>query len=229
MCTNSRLVGVIVVVLTASAAACCSPFVMSEVTPMGPQRPARPDDCFVKVFPTENAVAGYELEDLASVQVKCVMRREKCVQRMKRLACRAGGDTAYVTSETTDQGNMIINATLARVLGKARPAAPQAPGFGGPAVAGDGTPVSRPEALAVLQTAGAEVTACAQSSNPPPALTLRVQVNGDGSAIFLGAEPSPPADVIGCLRGLVGSLRFRATGAPPVVFTTPPYQISSGW
>ena len=54
---------------------------------------------------------------------------------------------------------------------------------------------------------------------------LRLQVNGDGTALYLGAEPTPSADVARCLRELTGSLRFRATGGEPFTLRSMPYQV----
>ena len=84
------------------------------------------------------------------------------------------------------------------------------------------------EAGSVLRAAKTEVIRCVESEETPPsAIKLRAQVNGDGSALYVGAVPAPSADATTCLRELVGALRFRATGAGPIIFNCN-YRIPSG-
>ena len=56
------------------------------------------------------------------------------------------------------------------------------------------------EAGSVLRAAKTEVIRCVESEETPPsAIKLRAQVNGDGSALYVGAVPAPSADATTCL------------------------------
>lgn len=81
--------------------------------------------------------------------------------------------------------------------------------------------LSREEVIGVIGSAEAEARACI-GDDPPPQVSIRFQVNGDGSAIYLGTEPDAPAEAAGCLRRLIGELRFRATGGEPFTVNSPP-------
>lgn len=82
-------------------------------------------------------------------------------------------------------------------------------------------PLTPNEVLSVLQSVEAEARACI-GLNGPPEVSIRFQVNGDGSAIYLGTEPAAPPEAASCLRRLFHGLRFRATGSPPLQLNSPP-------
>lgn len=81
-------------------------------------------------------------------------------------------------------------------------------------------PVTRQEVLAVISSAEAEARAC-MGETPPPRVQIWIQINGDGSAIYTGTEPTAPAETAGCLRRLVAGLRFRSAGGEPLTVATP--------
>jgi len=83
--------------------------------------------------------------------------------------------------------------------------------------------LGRDEVLAVLASAHAEALACYEAGDaPPPAkAAVVIQIAGDGSCIYMGAQPSPEAKVAGCLRQLYQGLKFRASGGDPIKVRTP--------
>jgi hypothetical protein len=178
----------------------------------------------VKVFASSRP--NYQYEDLATALAPCLINRTECVAMLKRSTCRVGGDTVYNLVDVGGaNGSSSISATIARQLG-----GPSWPNGAESSVAGEGTPITRDEGMAVLSAALPEIRACVVGGDAPPSITLRLQINGDGSAIFLGATPAAPAGVSRCLRELISSLRFRATGARPITVTTPPVELSpTGW
>ena len=106
----------------------------------------------------------------------------------KRFVCSPTRDTAGVDCEP---------ATLTKAPDKRGP-----------------TPVSRAEGYRVLKAVEPEMRACLKQSEA--AVKVGFQVNGDGSAIYLGASPTPPVEVTSCLRGLFNTVRFRSTSADPI-------------
>jgi len=77
--------------------------------------------------------------------------------------------------------------------------------------------ISAEEGNRVLKGAAPEARLCSKGLAGP--LKIDLQINGDGSTIYLGAEPEPPVDASACIRKLFGTVRFRATGAPPFTVT----------
>jgi hypothetical protein len=87
--------------------------------------------------------------------------------------------------------------------------------------------LARAEVLGILSSAEAEARACVTNAgSPPQSLNIRMQVNGDGSALYMGTTPAAPAEAASCLRQLVSTLRFRATGGAPIAVTSPPLEFS---
>jgi hypothetical protein len=83
----------------------------SQVSMLGPRRPARPLGCAVQVVP--GTPAG-PVVDLASARARCLENeRGDCLNELRRQACAAGGDTVYGLSESVDQHITYIAATLA--------------------------------------------------------------------------------------------------------------------
>jgi hypothetical protein len=93
--------------LLAGVASCLD----SQVSMLGPRRPARPLGCAVQVVP--GTPAG-PVVNLASARARCLENeRGDCLAELRRQACAAGGDTVYGLSESVDQHITYIAATLA--------------------------------------------------------------------------------------------------------------------
>jgi hypothetical protein len=91
--------------------------VRSEVTPLGEPQAALPEGCPVTVFPS--TTPNYEWKDIASAEAEChfTLGRTACIERLKKDACEAGGDTVYAFSEGRKKESIIITATIARRTG----------------------------------------------------------------------------------------------------------------
>jgi predicted mannosyl-3-phosphoglycerate phosphatase (HAD superfamily) len=124
-----------------------------------------------------------------------------CGQR--RIYRDIGGSNAIVWQDITET----IHPTGVGLVASPRPASATAH-------------VTSSEIRAVSSSARAEVVQCAQADGLQQ-VTLRIQINGNGSAIYLGAEPEPQAGVVGCFRQIVNTLRFRETGAEPITIRQP--------
>jgi hypothetical protein len=85
----------------------------SEVTRIGPMRPARAENCKVQVFPA--TAPSYPHVDIASVRATCpnVLGRSACIDELQKQACLAGGDTVYGFAEGVHGPNTLLSATLA--------------------------------------------------------------------------------------------------------------------
>jgi hypothetical protein len=80
--------------------------------------------------------------------------------------------------------------------------------------------LSREEVSAGIRGISVPIQRClSQSGQPPPYVTVRVQIDGAGAALFQSADPAPPAVVAACLQRAVAGASFRATGAPPRLVT----------
>jgi hypothetical protein len=88
-------------------------------------------------------------------------------------------------------------------------------------------PLERSEVLRVLlfqlRPGVRECLAALPSAPSSPSVAIRMQVNGDGRAVYLGTDPEPSPALAECFRGVVGTLRFRASGAAPITVLSPPY------
>ncbi len=116
----------LVCIAVATAFAAC---VGSQVTQIGPQRPARPPGCQVQIVP--GTLAG-PLVDLASVRANCDDRtvgRDACFDELRRQACALGGDTVYALSESVSGGITYIAGTISW-RGQSGSGAPGAAGNG---------------------------------------------------------------------------------------------------
>jgi tRNA A-37 threonylcarbamoyl transferase component Bud32 len=77
--------------------------------------------------------------------------------------------------------------------------------------------LDRAEVAAGIRSVSSKLKRCIAEGGPaPPIVSLSIQVGGDGSATFLGAQPAAPAVVSSCLGNTISRVRFRATGAPPI-------------
>ena len=72
------------------------------------------------------------------------------------------------------------------------------------------------EGYRVLKGAEPEMQLCTKGIKVK--VSVKLQVNGDGSVNYLGTTPTTPVESSACLRRLVSTIRFRSTGADP--FTT---------
>jgi hypothetical protein len=97
--------GVLLLVLVA-AAGCVS----SEVTPLGPARPARAVDCAVTLLTARKPDSPFV--DIAYIGARCDMH-DDCLIELHRLACVLGGDTLYGLQSTND-GNYVTATVAAR-------------------------------------------------------------------------------------------------------------------
>jgi hypothetical protein len=83
-------------VALALAAGC----VASEVTMVGPARPARDPSCPVSVIPVGRPAVPYV--DVATARARChfTYGRSECVAELQRRACAVGADLVYGFGET---------------------------------------------------------------------------------------------------------------------------------
>ena len=119
--------------LVLAGAASCG----TQVTTLGPHRPARPAGCAVEIVP---GTPPWPVVDLASVRVRCIETGPgDCLAGLRAQACAAGGDTAYGLAQSTEQHVTSMTATLAlRSPAASQPASPA--GSAGPAC----TPICSP-------------------------------------------------------------------------------------
>lgn len=154
--------------------------------------------------------------------VRRVSEASSCEPRdiVTRRAPNVGRATAYAVRDCHGaEGTCVVldDEVSCRVTRSAPAPAEPTPGTRG---------VERPEVLRVLESLQPEVRACAEGSSDGGILLLRLQINGDGTAIFLGTDP-PTRDAARsrCLRELVATMRFRATGAPPIELRSNPFRV----
>ena len=96
--------------------------VQSQVTPIGPRRPSRPEGCAVDLYPT--ASPPYQYTPIARVRTECdPVRRNTCVDQLRSEACLAGADAIVGFKESTSETSMFIDATFI-VKGLAPPDVP---------------------------------------------------------------------------------------------------------
>jgi hypothetical protein len=78
-----------------------------DVQRIGPARPSRPPGCDVVLF-----VEGrppYEVVDVATANVSCAKKRDRCFDELRKQACVVGADTVYGFSERSE--SMYIHMT----------------------------------------------------------------------------------------------------------------------
>jgi hypothetical protein len=108
----------------------------TSVTAIGPQRASRPEGCPIDLFPTKPP--PYAFTPIAKVRTECdPVRRQMCVDQLRREACRAGADAVIGFKESMDQDSvsMFIDATFV-VKGTGAAEAPAAPAAAAPAPGG---------------------------------------------------------------------------------------------
>ena len=108
----------------------------TSVTAIGPQRASRPEGCPIDRFPTKPP--PYAFTPIAKVRTECdPVRRQMCIDQLRREACRAGADAVIGFKESMDQDSvsMFIDATFV-VKGTGAAEAPAAPAAAAPAPGG---------------------------------------------------------------------------------------------
>ncbi|HXU03989.1 MAG TPA: hypothetical protein VN903_23670 [Polyangia bacterium] len=101
---RSRLLGLGALLL---AGAC----VDIEVQRIGPDRPSRAPGCAVEVLP--DSKPAYNFVDVASANVSCAKKRDRCLDELRKQACVVGADAVYGFSERTESMYLHINARFA--------------------------------------------------------------------------------------------------------------------
>jgi hypothetical protein len=102
--THPRRLGLGVLLL---ASAC----VDIEVQRIGADHPSRPPGCAVEVIP--GGKPGYDFVDVASANVSCARKRDRCLDELRKQACVVGADAVYGFSEKTESMYLHINARFA--------------------------------------------------------------------------------------------------------------------
>jgi hypothetical protein len=113
----------------------------SEVTALGPVRPARPEGCDVTLSP--GRPPDFPIVDIATASASCdqYADRDGCIGELRRRACAAGADVVYGFSESVSGNYTHIAATFAyRDTRRAKAPPPAAT----PAAPGDCTPICSP-------------------------------------------------------------------------------------
>ena len=97
----------------------------SDVTRLGPLRPARPADCAVEILPGKPTIP---VSNLAQVRVRCDagVGRDGCLAELRRRACELGGDMVYDFSDSAREQSGYVTGTVAW----RGPSASAAPGLG---------------------------------------------------------------------------------------------------
>jgi hypothetical protein len=80
--------------------------VESELTPLGPARPAQFEPCDITLLTARQP--DYPFVDLALVRASCPapFGRKQCMEEIRRRACAVGGETVYGVKETDDGCSM---------------------------------------------------------------------------------------------------------------------------
>jgi hypothetical protein len=94
----------------------------SQVTPLGPARPALQISCPVNIV--RDGQPPYPHVDIAKVRASCLLydKGDQCLVRLRVEVCAAGGDTVYGFSESADGDFRTVAAVIAY-----RPDKPAAP------------------------------------------------------------------------------------------------------
>ena len=82
-----------------------------DVQRIGPVRPSRPAGCNVELL--EKGSPGDGFVDVATANVSCAKKRDRCLDELRKQACVVGADAVYGFSETTESIYLHINATFA--------------------------------------------------------------------------------------------------------------------
>ena len=93
--------------LALAAAAC----VDVQVQLIGPQLPGRAPGCALEVF--ADGKPPYVSTDVASANVSCSGKRDRCIEALRKQACIVGADTIYALSDSVESGFTHITATFA--------------------------------------------------------------------------------------------------------------------
>jgi hypothetical protein len=82
-----------------------------DVQRIGAERPSRPPGCAVEVIP--EGKPAFDFVDVASANVSCARKRDRCLDELRKQACVVGADAVYGFSEKTESMYVHINARFA--------------------------------------------------------------------------------------------------------------------
>ena len=82
-----------------------------DVQRIGPVRPSRPSDGNVELIEKGQPAEGFV--DVATANVSCAKKRDRCLDELRKQACVVGADAVYAFSETTESIYIHMNATFA--------------------------------------------------------------------------------------------------------------------
>ncbi len=164
------------------------------------QTPCSPGQVVI-LSSTKNDFAGN-----FSWEAKCRMHTYRCNQRIPP------GHRPYarpvITCEETAESREMAMARASRARRARQPRQPQRQPQ--PAKA---SRISQEEGHRILKAAEPEMARCIKGAPAP--VRVEIQINGDGSTIYLGSQPTIAVEQSSCLRQLFNTIRFRATGADP--------------
>jgi hypothetical protein len=83
----------------------------ADVRLIGPARPSRPPACNVELIAAGQPT--FDFVDVASANVSCAKKRDRCLDELRKQACVVGADTIYGFSERTESIYIHMNVTLA--------------------------------------------------------------------------------------------------------------------
>jgi hypothetical protein len=82
-----------------------------ELRRIGPERPSRPAGCAVELLPEGRPADPFE--DVATANVSCAKKRDRCLDELRKQACVVGADAVYGFSERTESIYIHITARFA--------------------------------------------------------------------------------------------------------------------
>lgn len=98
--------------LAAAVALFVSACVYTQVTPLAPQRPSRPEGCFLDLFQGK-AQPPYPATLIARARTECdPVRRNTCTEQLRSAACKAGADAIVGMTESLFEYTMFVDATF---------------------------------------------------------------------------------------------------------------------
>ena len=83
----------------------------ADIRLIGPVHPSRPPGCNVDVIAEGQPL--FDFVDVASANVSCAKKRDRCLDELRKQACVVGADTIYGFSERTESIYIHMNVTLA--------------------------------------------------------------------------------------------------------------------
>jgi len=99
--------------LAVAAALLAGACVDIDVQRIGPARPSRPAGCNVELIEKGQPQPNDGFVDVATANVSCAKKRDRCLDELRKQACVVGADAVYAFSETTESIYIHMNATFA--------------------------------------------------------------------------------------------------------------------